>query len=125
MVTAVRYADDFKIFTDSYQNAVMLFHATKQWLKERLSLDISPEKSKVINLKEEYSEFLGLKMKLIPRGKRGNGETRYVVVSHIRDKSIEKIKVNLKRQMYEMQHPVEGKRTQYQQEWERSDGRNI
>lgn len=114
VVTAVRYADDFKIFTDSYQNAVKLFHATKQWLKERLSLDISPEKSKVINLKEEYSEFLGLKMKLIPRGKRGNGETRYVVVSHIRDKSIEKIKVNLKRQMYEMQHPVEGKRTQYQ-----------
>lgn len=28
-VTCVRYADDFKIFTNSYQNAVKLFHATK------------------------------------------------------------------------------------------------
>ena len=114
VVTSVRYADDFKIFTDSYQNAIKLFHATKQWLKERLGLDISPEKSKVINLKEEYSEFLGLKMKLIPRGKRANGEPRYVVVSHIREKSLEKIKTNLKRQIYEMQHSFEGKQTQYQ-----------
>ena len=114
VVTCVRYADDFKIFTNSYQNAVKLYYATKQWLKERLSLDISPEKSKVINLKENYSEFLGLKMKLIPRGKRSNGETRYVVVSHVRDKSIEKIKTNIKRYLYDMQHPLEGKRTQYQ-----------
>ena len=57
-IAFVRYADDFKIFTTSYQNAVKLFHATKNWLKERLGLDISPEKSKVINLKEKYSEFL-------------------------------------------------------------------
>ena len=40
----IRYADDFKIFTSSYPNAVKLFHATKDWLKERLGLDISPEK---------------------------------------------------------------------------------
>ena len=53
-------------------------------------------------------------MKLIPRGKRSNGETRYVVVSHVRDKSIEKIETNIKRYLYDMQHPLEGKRTQYQ-----------
>lgn len=114
IVTGLRYADDFKLFTDSYQNAVKLYYATKQWLKERLNLDISPEKSKVINLKENYSDFLGLKMKLIKRGKRSNGEPRYVVVSHVSDKSLEKIKVNLKRYMYDMQHPIEGRRTQYQ-----------
>ena len=56
-ITSVRYADDFKIFTDNYQNAIKLFHATQNWLKDRLGLDISPEKSKVINLKEQYSNF--------------------------------------------------------------------
>lgn len=89
-ITCVRYADDFKIFTSNYQNAVKLFHATKGWLKDRLGLDISPEKSKIVNLKEKYSEFLGFKMKVIPRGKRKNkanrGEPRYVVQSHVRKK---------------------------------------
>lgn len=89
-ITCVRYADDFKIFTNDYQNAVKLFHATKGWLKDRLGLDISPEKSKIVNLKEKYSEFLGFKMKVIPRGKRKNkaniGEPRYVVQSHVREK---------------------------------------
>lgn len=48
-VTCVRYADDFKIFTSSYQSAIKLFYATQNWLKERLGLDISPEKSKETN----------------------------------------------------------------------------
>ena len=73
-IAFVRYADDFKIFTTSYQNAVKLFHATKNWLKERLGLDISPEKSKVINLKEKYSEFLGFKLKVVKRGKCSRGK---------------------------------------------------
>ena len=72
-ITCVRYADDFKIFTSSYPNAVKLFHATKDWLKERLGLDISPEKSKVISLKEDYSDFLGFRLKVIPRGKTKQG----------------------------------------------------
>jgi group II intron reverse transcriptase/maturase len=113
-VTCVRYADDFKIFTNSYQNAVKLFHATKSWLHERLSLEISPEKSKVINLKEQYSEFLGFKQKVIPRGKRSNGNTKYVVESHIREKSIAKIKPNLKRLIYDIEFPSQGRRTEYQ-----------
>ena len=113
-VTCVRYADDFKIFTNSYQNAVKLFHATKSWLHERLSLEISPEKSKVINLKEQYSEFLGFKLKVIPRGKRSNGRTKYVVESHIREKSIAKIKPNLRRLIYDIEFPSQGKRTEYQ-----------
>lgn len=113
-ITCVRYADDFKIFTNSYQNAVKLFHATKSWLHERLALEISPEKSKVINLKEQYSEFLGFKLKVIPRGKRSDGRTKYVVESHIREKSIAKIKPNLKRLIYDIEFPSQGKRTEYQ-----------
>ena len=33
VISCVRYADDFKIFTNSYKSAVKLFHATKKWLK--------------------------------------------------------------------------------------------
>ena len=108
-ITCARYADDFKIFTSNYQSAVKLFHATKGWLKDRLGLDISPEKSKVVNLKEKYSEFLGFKMKVIPRGKRKNkankGEPRYVVQSHVREKSIEKIREELKKLIYAIEYP--------------------
>lgn len=108
-ITCVRYADDFKIFTSSYRSAVKLFYATKGWLKDRLGLDISPEKSKIVNLKEKYSEFLGFRMKVIPRGKRKNkankGEPRYVVESHVREKSIEKIREELRKLIYAIEYP--------------------
>ena len=57
----VRYADDFKIFCQKRSDADKVFIAVKQWLKDRLSLEISEEKSKVVNLKKHYSEFLGFK----------------------------------------------------------------
>ena len=82
----VRYADDFKIFCRSRQDALKTFEAVKLWLKDRLGLDISPEKSKVINLKQRYSEFLGFKLKVIPKG------GKYTVCSHMRDKAIAKAK---------------------------------
>ena len=87
----LRYADDFRIFCRSRQDAEKLFIATQKWLKERLGLDISPEKSKTVNLKKQYSEFLGFKMKVKPNGKR-NGKVKYTVVSHVSDKRKEKIK---------------------------------
>lgn len=113
VVTSVRYADDFKIFTNSYQNAIKLFHATEMWLKERLGLNISPEKSKVINLKEEYSEFLGFRMKVVPRGKYPKGRTKYVVKSHVREKSLNNIKANLKRLIHDIKFPPAGKNAEY------------
>lgn len=42
----VRYADDFKIFTNSYENARKIKMAVEKWLKERLGLEISEEKVK-------------------------------------------------------------------------------
>lgn len=108
-IAFVRYADDFKIFTTSYQNAVKLFHATKNWLKERLGLDISPEKSKVINLKKKYSEFLGFKLKVVKRGKclrgKNKGKPKYVVESHVREESIKKIKAKLDKLIYTIEYP--------------------
>ena len=51
---SVRYADDFKIFCSSHEDAVKAYHATAKWLKDRLGLDNSPEKSRIVNLKRQY-----------------------------------------------------------------------
>lgn len=66
---AVRYADDFKIFCASHEEAVRAYKATEMWLKDRLGLDISPDKSKIVNLKRQYSEFLGFKLKVRKRAR--------------------------------------------------------
>ena len=87
----LRYADDFRIFCRNRQDAEKLFIATQKWLKERLGLDISPEKSKIVNLKKQYSEFLGFKKKVKPKGRK-NGKAKYTIVSHVSDKRKEKIK---------------------------------
>lgn len=55
----VGYAYDFKIFCRDWKTAQKWFHAERQYLKERLKLDISPEKSRIINLRKHESEFLG------------------------------------------------------------------
>lgn len=104
VISCVRYADDFKIFTNSYQSAMKLFYATKSWLKDRLDLDISVEKSKVINLKEQYSEYLGFKFKVVPKGKYKNGKPKYVVKSHVKEKAIIKIKAKLEKLIHDMQY---------------------
>lgn len=87
----LRYADDFRIFCRRRPDAEKLFIATKNWLKERLGLEISPEKSHIVDLRKQYSDFLGFKMKVEPNGKK-NGKTRYTIVSHISDKRKRKIK---------------------------------
>lgn len=46
----VRYADDFKILCREWKTAQKWYYAVRQYLKERLKLDISPERSKIINL---------------------------------------------------------------------------
>lgn len=88
----VRYADDFKIFCKKHSDAVKLFEATKQWLWERLGLEISPEKSKIVNVKRHYSEFLGFKLKVREKGKKPDGSKRYVIEAHVRDKALKKIR---------------------------------
>lgn len=86
----VRYADDFKVFCNNPNHAKRLFIATQKWLKDRLDLEISEEKSKIVNLKKDYSEFLGFKMRLIPKG------SRWIVKSQMCDKAKQRTKDNLK-----------------------------
>lgn len=95
----VRYADDFKIVCRKYSDAVKLFEATKKWLKDRLGLEISPEKSKIINLKHQYSDFLGFKLKIHKKGKDKKTkrvQDKWVIVSHVSDKALSKIKSSAK-----------------------------
>lgn len=91
----VRYADDFKIFTSSEENAKKIYNATTKWLHERLCLNISKEKSGITNLKKKQMEFLGFKIKAIQK------HHKYVVKSNISEKAIKKMKSNIKKYMYE------------------------
>lgn len=96
----VRYADDFKIFCRKRSDAEKLFIAVELWLKERLGLDISPEKSKIVNLKKRYSDFLGFKLKAVKKG------GRYAVESHMSDKAVKKVKNQAREMVKRIQFPA-------------------
>jgi group II intron reverse transcriptase/maturase len=78
----VRYADDFRIFCRTLGDARRTKTAITQWLSERLKLEVSQEKTKIVNVKRHYSDFLGFKMKVWPKGKK------LIVRSHIADKNL-------------------------------------
>ncbi|CAI9387094.1 hypothetical protein BACSP_01885 [Bacillus sp. T2.9-1] len=82
----VRYADDFKILTTDVKTAYKWYHAVRLYLKDRLNLDISPEKSKVINLRKQGTEFLGYRIRAVKH------KSGFVTRSDVRDKSIKRIK---------------------------------
>ena len=106
-VFIVRYADDFKLFCRNHQDAVKIFEASKQWLKNRLHLEVSKEKSKIVNLRKNYSYFLGIKFKVHRKGKKSNKDTKWVVKSHIQEKALSKIKENIKKHIKHIQKPKE------------------
>lgn len=93
----VRYADDFKIFCRNRKDAERARLAVEMWLKERLHLETSPEKSKITNLCRHYSEFLGFKLKLEERPKQN------VIVSHMSDKAKKKVTAKLRKAIWEAQ----------------------
>ena len=78
----VRYADDFRIFCRTKESAELTKIAVTQWIKERLKLEVSQEKTKIVNVRRQYSEFLGFKIKVHPKRKK------QVVKSHIADKNL-------------------------------------
>lgn len=75
-------------------------------------MEISPEKSKIVNLKERYSEFLGLRIKAANHGSAK--KPKFVVESHIKEKSLEKIKSNLERLIHNIKFHRRGKRAEYE-----------
>ncbi|MBN1040228.1 group II intron reverse transcriptase/maturase [Clostridium botulinum] len=87
----VRYADDFKVFCKDYKSAQKIYHAVRTWLKERLFLDISPEKSKITNLRKKHTEFLGFKLKAKLK------KHKYVCLSNMADKTKKNKIIELKK----------------------------
>ena len=81
----VRYADDFKIFCRTKEDAEKTYYAVKDWLWKRLKLEVSDEKSKVTNLRKRDSEFLGFRIK---RRRKSNS---WVITSNVCDKAIHRI----------------------------------
>lgn len=104
----VRYADDFRIFCTNMKDAVKVKIATEMWLKERLKLNVSKEKTRIVNVKHDYMEFLGFKIKLRKKSKK------LVVTSHVSDKQLAKEKQELKKQIKNVVKPRKGK-TVYQE----------
>ena len=92
----VRYADDFKILCPTYQIASDMLDKTTIWLKKRLKLEVSDEKTKIVNLKKINSYFLGFRFKL----KKYKGKLK--VVSNMTDKAIKNTTDKLKKQVREI-----------------------
>lgn len=64
----VRYADDFRIFCRNRETAEKAMIATTRWLKKRLKLDISPEKTRIVNTRKHSTKFLGFCLRVRKQG---------------------------------------------------------
>ena len=95
----VRYADDFKIFCRTRRDAVKIKTAVTEWLSHRLKLQVSEEKTGITNLKKNYCEFLGFKIKLQAKS------NKEVVNARMCDKAVKRAKEKLIEQIKLMQKP--------------------
>ena len=96
-VKIVRYADDFKLFCRDRASAEKMFKLVKRFLKDRLKLDISEKKSKIVNLRKGYSYFLGIKFKAI------KNRNKYIARSFISEVATKEIQKMAKEQIKEIQ----------------------
>lgn len=95
----VRYADDFRIFCRNKESADRTLIAVTQWLSERLKLEVSPEKTKVVNVKQRYCDFLGFKIKVHKKG------DKQVVTSRVSDKALQSAKQKFSTQAKRIARP--------------------
>lgn len=100
----VRYADDFRIFCRTKDEAEKVKRAVTQWLEERLKLEVSEEKTKVVDVRRKYSEFLGFKIRVHLKG------GKYVVESRICDKGYKRAEDTLVRQAKKIATPEPGRK---------------
>lgn len=99
----IRYADDFRIFCRDKEDAVKTKEAVTKWIEERLKLEVSPEKTRIVNTRKRWSEFLGFKIRVIPK------HHKYVVQSAICDKKVEIERNKLVEQAKNIARPREKK----------------
>jgi len=105
----VRYADDFRIFCRTKDEAERAKIAITQWLSHRLKLEVSEEKTRIVNVKRRYSDFLGFKIKVHPKGKDSKGKDKLVVRSHISDKNLASKRQKLVNQAKRIAKPSKGR----------------
>lgn len=94
----VRYADDFKIFCRTMDAAERTFIAVEQWLKDRLGLEISPEKSTITDIKKQSSDFLGFSIKGIKK------RNKIIAYTSLTDKAKKSVEENIREQIKHIQH---------------------
>lgn len=100
----IRYADDFRIFCRTKGDAERTKEAVTAWIKERLKLEVSPEKTRIVNVRKRFSEFLGFKIRVRPKSHK------YAVQSNICDKKLELERQKLVEQAKRIARPSKGKR---------------
>ncbi|MGM0582998.1 MAG: group II intron reverse transcriptase/maturase [Bacteroidota bacterium] len=93
----VRYADDLTIMCEDYETANKIKIATTKWLKERLKLEVNESKTKITNLRTNYMNFLGFRLKTVKKGHR------YVCKSKMSIKAFNKAVKKLKAQVIKVQ----------------------
>lgn len=98
----VRYADDFRIFCRCKEDAEKTMIAVTEWIQTRLKLDISLEKTRIVNVRKRYSEFLGFKIRVKRKSHK------YVVNSHICDSKMVVEKEKLVAQAKRIAMPRQG-----------------
>ena len=84
---------DFKILCPTYQIASDMLEKTTVWLQQRLKLEVSEEKTKIVNLKKTNSYFLGFRFKLKKH------KNKLKIVSNMTDKAIKNTNEKLKKQI--------------------------
>lgn len=99
----VRYADDFRIFCRTKEDAVKTKEAVTRWVEERLKLEVSPDKTRIVNTRKRWSEFLGFKLRVRLK------HHKYVVQSAICDKKAEIEKDKLVEQAKNIVRPRDGR----------------
>ncbi|MFE7062029.1 group II intron reverse transcriptase/maturase [Sutcliffiella sp. NPDC057660] len=97
----VRYADDFKILCRTRSQAIKMYYAVNDFLHTRLGLEISEQKSKVVNLKKNSSEFLGFRFKA--HLKKTKKRTLYVARSHMTKNALKNAQIKVKQTIKEIQ----------------------
>lgn len=63
----VRYADDWVLFTDTKESAEKWKHRIKEYLSSNLKLELSEDKTFITNIKKKPINFLGFKVKMLPK----------------------------------------------------------
>lgn len=93
-LTIVRYADDFIILTNNPNTANKMKCIVKKFLKQKLGLTLSEEKTRITNLEENGTiEFLGYKIKIGVSRYSGKRVTKlYPNPDKVKNKIFEKLK---------------------------------